>query len=243
MMFGKFFLSLFAISFLFSKSYVWSLELSSNEAIYFCTRDLGDNALSTAGVEKENVRNDYIKVIPNIENKENTILRHCFMMHADKVTSKDSHDYLGSRTTLGFFYNPMLDKAVYANEDLAKQVISCTPVRTISGGEKGLFVWNGIADFYREAVLKGYDAYNHNCCTVAYESISAIGGDNSAIDPRSFNLGIGIRWKFDESGSSYGLLKSISIASDQALYMAESANPSTRSKKTNNVDSTHKEEL
>ena len=208
------------MSFLFFASYLCASGLSSDEALYFCTRDLGNNGLSTSGIEEENIRNDYIKVIPNIENKENTILRHCFMMHADKIDSKDFHDYLGARTTLGFFYNPMLDKAVYANEDLAKQVISCTPVRVLSKEEKGSLLWKNIIDFYEDETLKGYDAYNHNCCTVAYESISAIGGDNSAIDPRSFNFGIGIRWKFEKSESSYNLLKSIGIVLDQISYMA-----------------------
>lgn len=225
MTFGKSFLSLFVVYFLFQTSYVCSQH--SSEAIYFCTRDL-DNGFSTAGVEEENIGNAYIKVIPNIGNSENTILRHCFMMHGVKVKSKSSHDYLSSRTTLGFFYDSEINEAIYANEELSNQVVSCTPVRVINKGEKGTFIWNDIANFYNSEILKGYNTFSHNCCTVAYNSISAVGGDNSAIDPRSFNFGVGIRWKFEDSGSSYGLLKSVGIVSDQMLYMAESASPSSQ---------------
>ena len=237
MTFGKFFLVFFIVSFLFCVKDVFS-SVPSDEAIYFCTRDLGVGS-SEAGVEEENTSNAYIKVLPNIENKENTVLRHCFMMHADKIISKDSHDYLGSRTTLGFFNNPRINKAVYANENLEKQVISCTPVKVVNENEDGFNIWDSIVRFYKAEISKGYDAYSHNCCTVAYNSISAIGGDASEIDPRSFNFGVGIRWKFEDSGSSYSLLKSVGIVSDQMLYMAESESPSSQSSE----DDKTKEEL
>jgi len=202
MIFKKYFFLVLTVGFAFYTNDVLS-SIPSDEAIYFCTRDL-NTPLSQAGIEEENIKNEYIKVIPNIENSKNSVLRHCFMMRAEKMTSKDSRDYLKSHMTMGFFYDPNIDEAIYTNEELSGQVISCTSVRLIDKdkGEKGLLVWSNIANFYEEEVLKGYSNFNHNCCTVAYNSISSVDGDNSAIDPRTFNFRVGIRWKFENLGSS-----------------------------------------
>lgn len=235
-----FFQKSFALLILIFLFYTNSVSSKSfNDAIYFCTRDLGVGS-SQAGIEEENTGNAYIKVIPNIENSKNTILRHCFMTRASKTIAKDDHDYLMVETTVGFFAHPNnANKAVRLQEHLTEQVISCTQVRAINDGEDEDIVWQAITDFYGLEVRKGYDAYSHNCCTVAYESISTVAGDTSAIDPRSFNFGVGTRWKFENSGSSYGLLKSVSIVSDQMFYVAESGSPSGQSFE----DSKMKEEL
>ena len=240
MSFIKSFFSLIITSCFFYVGYVYSsAPLPANEAVYFCTKDL-DTGPSTPGIEQENRRNDYIKVVPNIENSDNTILRHCFMMLGSKIASKDSHDYLIVQATMGFFNGPnSINEAVTMQESLYKKVISCTPIRVINSGEDEVAIWGKIVKFYSDEAKKGYDNFSHNCCTVAYDSIPAVSGDSTAIDARSFNFGVGIRWKFEDSGSSYGLLKSIGIVSDQGLYTSESVSPSSQSSK----DDSNKDEL
>lgn len=222
--FNKCFVSLI-FSTLFFTNYLYTEP--SNEGVYFCTRDLGtSSSKSRSDIEEENmVSTSYIKVIPSIENGQNKILRHCFMMRADKMISKDEHDHLIVQATIGFFYNEDKNEAVYMQEHLTKQaVVSCTLVSAFNDDLD--LTWSHILKFYKSSVQKGYDPYGHNCCTVAYDSISAISGDNRAIDPRSFNFGIGTRWKFEGSENPYSSLKLIGIVSDQMFYMLESASPS-----------------
>lgn len=169
--------------------------------IYFCTKDL-KHSISPGLTNEQNVPDqNYINIQEEISNNENTTLRHCFMALGDKdrvIEDSEIKTYLKLKFTVGFFVDDK-GNAEFGNDWFDKHTISCTKVRKIENNENEFVEWSKVLTFFKESVKLGYNEVSHNCCSVAYDSISKINGIKTNIDVRSFNLGIGTKWRFKEN--------------------------------------------
>ena len=69
---------------------------------FFCTRDL--SVPKSEGNDLANFNAEYIKAHKNLNNNENTLLRHCFIMMAEHSII-DGYYHFNSHQTLGFYQN------------------------------------------------------------------------------------------------------------------------------------------
>ena len=180
-----------------------------DEKIYFCTKDLDSLQPSPTSITGSNTANAggiNMQVYHPLKNDKHNILnlRHCFMLFGTLKKIEDNKLFLSSVTTFGYGGNPNPEQnkktgGVYQEPDLENKVVSCVPVLEKSKLRNHEDIYDKWATVLRtmnkETKREDYHTLGHNCCSVAYKAVEAIGGNLSNIDHTNFNLyGLGINY-------------------------------------------------
>lgn len=160
--------------------------------------------------DKQNIGSCEIRAMEKLENDHNTKFRHCFVMLAEKNEkeeeinrrgSKEKYSYFIKKATYNFYGDPQLTEGANASEeDIKDRIVSCQKIQSFKEDySQATKAWSDILTYFEGQKKLGYNPLNHNCCTVAYDSLLNNGMDVSGIDKLSFNLGIGIEYRIDTS--------------------------------------------
>ena len=204
-------------------SLVWGE--TTRRDVLFCTKNLGDPSfypsVSTPPIAAGYAHRkqlDAYNVLNHGQHGSVVDFRHCFMALASVNKKHDNIMTLSELQTQGFgqIPNPQPGQrtgGVYQEWWNGDEVVGCVPVLSFREGTSPYKVWVEVLEYMADAAhQQDYSPTDYNCCTVAYDAASHVGGDMTAIDPTSFNLlGIGIVWKGSDLTTVEGLSNKVNV--------------------------------
>jgi len=144
-----------------------------------------------------------------INNELNLKFRHCFLLLAKQIRINEKFYYLkADQAPFGYGsedsgLSTSKQGTVRTEVIGSNTAIACVPVleqgdiqgKPIDGrNEESMFYWWTKIQLlmHKDAKTNLYDTFKHNCCTVTYDAIKAVGGHLDRINFSNFNEGYGI---------------------------------------------------